>query len=159
MPFYLALTFRALHFLFMAIWIGAAMMMPGDIKRSFASGVPAKAELELLRGRVRLGSGVAAVGGWGTLLSGLGLIYAAGGFSAVPSAIHLSLTLVIILIGLGALGLGGTWKRLQAELGDGGGELSDDATQLLRRHRILSMLFKTIWMIVLVLMVFRNTLS
>jgi hypothetical protein len=160
MPFYLVLTFRTLHFLFMAVWIGAAMMMPGDVKRSFAEGVPSTPELQTLRARIRLGSTVAIVGGWGTVLSGLGLIFGVGGFAAVPKAIHIALLLAIALIALGALGLGRTWAQLQKELGDeGGGALNEEAQRLLDRYRAASMIFKTIWTLILILMVFRNVLA
>jgi hypothetical protein len=160
MPFYLLLLVRTLHFLFMAIWIGAAMMMPGDVKRSFASGVPASAELELLRGRVRLGTVVAIVGAWGTILSGLGMIFLLGGFASVPKSIHAGLALAIVLMGLGGAGLGKTWHKLNELLGDGkGAQMSPEVVALLRRYRVAAMVFKSIWLVILLLMVFRGVLG
>ena len=160
MSFYFLLSVRALHFIFMAIWIGAAMMTPGDVKRSFAAGNPAATELELLRARVRLGSIVAAVGAWGTILSGLGLVFLMGGFAAVPRAIHAALVVAVVMLIVGRVGLGRSWSKISDLLGpDPSAVAHERVAPLLRKYRTLSMVLKSLWLVVLLLMVFRNVLG
>lgn len=143
----------------MAVWIGVAMMIPGDVKRSFKGGIPAKPELDALRGRVAYGGKVGPVGGIGTILTGVGLIFLLGGFAAVPPAIHVSLVLAIGLAVLGVVFIGGAWRRIDERIGpEGTGASRDDIAPLLRRYRVLSMMFKTGWLVILVLMVFRTVL-
>ena len=160
MQFYLLLTVRLLHFLFMALWIGVSMSMPGDVKRSFADGVPGKRELELLAGRGRLAGTISTVGGVGTLVTGLAMIFMLGGFGKVSIAIHISLLLAIFLAILGGGFIGGTWNKILAKLGpDGTGATREEIEPMLKRFRIYSMLFKTVWLVILFLMVFRSLLS
>lgn len=157
MQFYLLLTVRLLHFVFMAMWIGVAMSMPGDVKRSFADGVPGQRELELLAGRGRLAGVVSTVGGVGTILTGLAMIFLLGGFGSVSAAIHIGLLLAILLAVVGGVLIGGTWNKLMTKLQSGGSNVTREQVEpLLRRYRIYSMLFKTGWLVILFLMVFRS---
>ncbi len=157
MQFYLLLSVRLLHFTGMALWIGSSMSMPGDVKRSFADGVPTPRDLELLGARGRLAGRVATVGGVLTILTGVAMIFMLGGFGKVSPAIHASLVLAVLLAILGGALIGGTWNKILDELGPrGDGATREQIEPLLKRFRIYSMVFKTGWLVILFLMVFRT---
>ena len=68
---------RFLHILSAALWLGAALFWPGDLKRALAAGAPALA-LRRARGALRLDAGA----GTATVLTG-GALAGMGGVSVV----------------------------------------------------------------------------
>jgi hypothetical protein len=138
---------KALHVAAAGAWFGVKLTAPGDIRQALALGRPHTLQLvpRIQRGaRIAIGSGVV------TLLSGLALVLAAGGFGAVPLRIHISLALVLLLFALGALVIDPTWKRI-ARLIEADGEL-DEARRLARRFGMLMGIEHLLWATVLVLM-------
>jgi hypothetical protein len=89
---------KILHILAAAIWIGGAIAVPGDIRRTLSLGPPHSSQLlPRLRDVARLMNGSAGL----TLLTGIAMVAFAGGFEHVPRRIHagLALTLLAILAG------------------------------------------------------------
>jgi hypothetical protein len=114
----MTLLLRSLHLLFMGLWVAAGMYVAGDVRRTMAAGPE---HLPLLRDRVRRASRFTSISGAATLLSGLGLILALGGFAAVPPAIHVGFVATLVLAVLGAKGVGvpgrrwpGRWRTARA---------------------------------------------
>lgn len=144
---------RLLHILCMTAWFGTMLFVTGDIKRTFAAG---PAHLPLLRERVGRVNRVAGIAGTLTVLSGFALIFAVGGFKAVPPAIHTGMTFGITAWAIGAFGFGGTWKGIEAKLDAG----ADPATlgDKVKRLGMFTGLFHSAWLIALLTMVLRNGL-
>jgi hypothetical protein len=138
---------KVLHVAAAGAWFGVKLTAPGDIRQALALGRPHTTQLvpRIRRGaRIAIGSGVA------TLLSGLALVLAAGGFAAVPLRIHISLALVLLLFVLGGLVIDPTWKRI-ARLIESDGDLAE-AQHLARRFGMLMGVEHLLWTAVLVLM-------
>ena len=148
------LVLRFLHLLFMGLWVAASMYVAGDARRSIAAGPE---HLPLLRDRVLRAGRFGAISGALTLLSGLGLIFALGGFGAVPRAIHVGFLITLALAVLGAKGVGGAWEALDSALRDGAPAERIAALQL--RLQVFVAVFKTGWLVVFALMVFRHVIG
>jgi len=145
------LILRLVHILFMATWIGAVFFTSGDVRRSLEAGPE---HLSLLQDRVSRNVRIAGPSAILTLLSGFGLIFSLGGMASVPPAIHTAMTLAILAWAVSGFGIGGAWRKIQAGLAEG----QDLATlaPLLKRMKISTMVFQTLWLVCLVLMVFRH---
>ncbi|HRI07042.1 MAG TPA: hypothetical protein PKW35_04450 [Nannocystaceae bacterium] len=96
MTIYLAL--KTIHILATSIWLGAAITTPADVRGALRLG-PTHAE-ELLR-RLRRTAKWMNLAGYATILSGVGLILALGGWGAVPPRIHLGLALTLLIFAVG----------------------------------------------------------
>ena len=152
MPARRPLVLRTVHLISMATWFAAALFMPGDVRRTLESP---NSDLELLRGRANRAVRLATVFSWATLLSGIALIFAVGGFGEVPPPIHISLLLALVAIGVGA-GLGSTWRKIDAELQKG--TPRDQVAPMAKKLAMFSGIFQLLWLVILLLMVFRNNL-
>ena len=141
---------RTVHLLAMATWFGATLFAPGDLRRTLEK---TNTDLELLVERLQRTHRVGAVAGWITLLSGVGLILSLGGFGAVPIAIHVSLLLGLITMGVGIFGVGRTLSELGAQVQHG--RPRSELIQLSRRLSMMSGVFQSLWLVIFVLMVFR----
>ena len=147
----LHLLLRLFHILFMAVWVGTTLFVTGDVKRTVEAGPD---HLPLLKDRVGRSLKVGNICGVATLITGVGLVMSAGGFGAVPPAIHSGMLGAIILLGVGAGGLQRSWTRIEARL-DGGTDPAALMPQI-KKLGLIAKVFHTIWLIVLILMVFRN---
>ena len=149
MPIYLIL--KILHILGAAIWFGAGLALPGDLRRTIERGKP---HTDLLGERVNRLNRVISGSGVFTILTGLGLIIDMGGFANVRPAIHagFGITLVLFMIGI-ALSLP-TWKRIESIL-EGEGEDFSEARRLAGRFSMIHGIEHLLWLIVLILMVYR----
>ncbi len=147
----LHLLLRLFHVLSMAVWVGTTLFLSGDIKRTLQAGPD---HLPLLKDRVDRSLRIGNLSGVATLVSGVALVRSAGGFGAVPPAVHSGLLGAIILFGVSAGGLQRTWRKLEARL-DGGADATSLVPQARKLH-LITKVFQTIWLIVLCLMVFRN---
>ncbi|MBL9039188.1 MAG: hypothetical protein JNG84_11770 [Archangium sp.] len=150
----LILSLRLVHFIFMAMWFGASLFATRDVRTSIAAGPTA---FPGLRDRMKRTSIASMISGPMVLLTGLGLIFAMGGFAAMPKAIHIALGLAIVMSVVGAVGVGGTWDKIDAQL-------TADATPeklapLVRRLAMFGGIFHGLWTAVLVLMVFRYVIG
>jgi hypothetical protein len=144
---------RLLHILCMTAWFGSMLFVTGDVKRTIAAG---PAHLPLLRDRVGRVNRVAGIAGALTVLSGFALIFAVGGFKAVPPAIHTGMLLGLIAWAIGALGFGRTWTALSVRL-DAGADAASVA-DLVKRLGMFTGLFHATWLAALLTMVLRNGL-
>lgn len=149
----LYLSLRFVHIIFMAAWFGAPLFIASDIRRTLAAG---PAGLPLLERRVGRSNMVAAIGAVGTILTGFGLIFALGGFGKVPPPIHAGLLLGVIMLLLGGGGIDRTCKQIFKQLGEGASP--ESLGRLTKRLSMLSGIFQLLWLVTLVLMVFRNSL-
>jgi hypothetical protein len=145
---------RLVHFVFMATWFGTGLFALRDVRATLAAG---PAHVPLLRERMRVVGIAAGASGALTILSGLGLIFALGGFASVPRAIHMGLGLAIVTGVVGGAGIGGTWRKIDTALAAG----ADPATltPLLARLRAFSGAFQACWFGTLLLMVFRGAIG
>jgi hypothetical protein len=140
---YLALRF--VHIALMATWFGSVLFLAGDVRRTVTAGPDG---FPLLAGRVKRSNVVAIAAGWGTILTGVALIFTVGGFGAVPPTIHVALLLSLVNAGVGAA-MGATWGKIAAN--------PANANDHLGRLSMLSGVFQLLWTINLALMVFRHT--
>ena len=150
---YAYFALRAVHLIFMGSWFGATLMFPGDLRRSLTDN---RADLGLTYERAKRVGTVATVFGWGTFLSGVALIVWLGGMGAVPVPVHIGLTLTLVMIGVGWLGIGRTVTQMGALIADGASR--EALSPLARRVSMLSGIFQLLWLMNLLLMVFRNVL-
>lgn len=150
----LYLSLKLVHFVFMGTWFGSSLFSLRDIKSSFAAG---PAHIPLLRARMQVVGRLAMLSGALTLLSGVGLIFALGGFAAVPRAIHIGLLTGLVTAIVGGAGVGRTWQAIEQRL-DAGADAAAVAP-LVKRIGMLSGIFHLLWVVSLVLMVFRGAIG
>jgi uncharacterized membrane protein len=89
---------KIVHIAAASVWIGGGLSAAPDIRRTLSLGEPHSAELmPRLRGVAKLMNLSALL----TLVSGLAIVFAVGGFARVPHRIHagLALTLLAIIVG------------------------------------------------------------
>ncbi len=115
---------RLLHVLSMAAWLGAAMYVPADVKRTLALGPPHTVPL---LGRVSLALRIDLAAGILTVITGALLASPLGqvGMSAgVIAGAVLGLVLLGIVIGV----LTPAWKRIAVAIEAGGGTEGAEAS-------------------------------
>ncbi len=149
----LYLGLRFVHIAAMAAWFAPMLFMAGDARRSIEAG----GDLAPLRARLGRAGAVAGAGGTLTVITGIALIFAMGGFGAVPIPIHVGLTLGLVLWALGAIGMGGTVRKLDAAIAAGAPK--EELLGFARRMSALTGVFHLLWLASLGLMVFRNVLG
>lgn len=140
---------RLVHLLGMTLWFGGAIFANSDMRRSFAN----PAEIPGLRGRMKRAGVVSTIGAVSTLLTGFGLIFSTGGMAGVPVAIHIGMTLGLILAGVGGA-IAMAWSGIETALD--AGQAPDSVLPLVKRIRVLGAVFHALWFVTLCLMVFRN---
>ncbi|MBX7100409.1 MAG: hypothetical protein K1X89_22010 [Myxococcaceae bacterium] len=150
----LYLSLKLVHFVFMGTWFGSSVFALRDIKSALAAG---PAHFSLLRGRMLVVGRLAMLSGALTLLSGVGLIFALGGFAAVPKAIHVGLLTGLATAIVGGAGVGRTWQAIDQRLEAGGDAAA--VAPLVKRIAMLSGIFHLLWVVSLVLMVFRGAIG
>jgi uncharacterized membrane protein len=132
-----------LHILSMAAWLGSALWLPGDVKRTLAAGGDAAA----LRARVRPALALDAIAGVATVATGLGL---AALHPPVRIGLWIGAAFGIGLLGLVLGGVRPAWGRVAARLeaGDAAG-----ARQAARPLAALSGVAHLLWLAAVSLMV------
>lgn len=145
------LVFKVLHIASAAVWWGVPMSMPRDIRRTIALGPPHGEALVVRVNRVRI---IAMASGLSTIATGLALLFSLGGFEAVPKVIHVSLGLALILLCSEYALEGRIWRRIVASIEDDGPIL--DVGRHARRMSYVAGFHHGIWVVILVLMVFRH---
>jgi hypothetical protein len=146
----LYLGLRFVHILLMAAWFAPHLFMAGDARRTIEGG----GDLGLLRGRLALAGRVGGASGTLTLLTGVALIFLVGGFGAVSPAIHVGLLLGLAMWFVGLLGTGGTARKIDAAIA--AGATKEALLPLARRLSMFTGIFHLLWVVTLLLMVFRN---
>lgn len=145
------LILKTTHILCTAIWFGAGLPLARDVRRTIERGRP---HTDLLIDRVTRQGRTAAIFGILTLVSGLSLIFNMGGFGNVRKVIHagFGLTLLSFAVGL-ALSMP-TWRRIATLLRREDGAM-DETRRLAKRFAMFTGIEHLLWVVVLVLMVFR----
>ncbi len=144
-------TLKLLHLLFMATWIGAVFFASGDVRRTLEAGPE---HIPLMRDRVGRSLRIAAPSAALTILTGVALIFALGGMGRVPLGIHIGLATGLLAWFVSGAGIGQSWRKLSAGLDEGADPAS--LAPLVQRMKIGTMAFQTLWLLTLVLMVFRG---
>ena len=91
----LFLLLKTLHIAAASIWIGGSLNAPRDIRRTLPLGQPFVREL---MPRLRAIAQLMNLSALATVLSGLALVFAAGGFGRVPHRIHVGLLLTLLAV-------------------------------------------------------------
>jgi hypothetical protein len=89
---------KVIHVLCMAVWLAGGLGAPADVRRTLALGREHVAQLVArldYTTRIQIPFAIA------TVLSGLALVFAVGGFAHVPHRIHLGLALAISIFAVG----------------------------------------------------------
>jgi hypothetical protein len=95
---FLLFALKVLHVLAAAVWLGASLTVPADIRHALGLGPPHSRELlTRLRAVGRLMNTSALL----TLLTGIALVLAVGGFGSVPHRIHAGLVLTLLAVAAG----------------------------------------------------------
>jgi uncharacterized membrane protein len=136
-----------LHILSAAAWIGAALWLPRDVKRTLALGRP---HTEALAARVRpalrldLGAGIA------TVITGLAVL---GIDARHPAAgIMVGFAAAIVRLAVVRLAMFPAWRAVEARIA-AGGDLAPAAAPA-RRMGMLSGIAHTLWLVALAGMIF-----
>lgn len=142
---------KTIHVMSTAIWFGAGLPIARDVRRTVELGKP---HTDLLIERVTRQGKVAVIFGVLTMVSGVTLIFTMGGFGNVRKAIHagLGLTLLSFAVGL-ALSMP-TWRKIASLLRQEAGDMGE-ARRLAGRFGMFTGIEHLLWVVVLVLMVFR----
>jgi hypothetical protein len=147
---------RIVHIASMAVWLVASLSAPGDVRRTLEkakdklSGAPLLASLAE---RVQRTLKISTIAGALTIASGLGLLFAHGGFAAVPPRIHAGLLLTMIALAIEVVVLGPTWARMTG-LFEGDAKEGEIASAK-KRFAALSGVLHLLRFATLVLMVYR----
>lgn len=134
---------RFLHIASMAAWIGAALWVPGDVRRTLARGAP---HTDLLASRVEGALKLDLWAGIATILTGMGLVALVGGHPAPRIAV--GMVLAIALLALVFFGIFPAWRRIRGSLAAGG-----DAGAV-KRLAALNGVAHVLWLAALATMVF-----
>lgn len=151
MPTLPYLILKTLHILSAAIWLGAGLPVSRDVRRTIERGRP---HTDLLPERVNRSGKVAVIAGVLTLGTGVNLVFSVGGFANVRPNIHVGFGLTLLLFAIEAGLVRPTWRRIAAILTAEDGDLAE-ARGLTGRFAMLHGIEHLLWLVVLVLMVFR----
>jgi uncharacterized membrane protein len=138
----------ALHLLSMAVWVGAALTISGDVRRTISRGKP---HTDILAARIERSLGINAVAATFTLLSGLGMVFAKGGFGAISPMVHAGFALALVVFATELLGLRPTVAKLGQTLANGEAK---DLKSMQARIAMFTGIGHLLKLVILVLMVF-----
>jgi hypothetical protein len=141
-PAYVAL--KIAHILSMAVWFGGGVGVATDLKRSLPLG---SEHWSTAKERTNGNARRTIAAGMSTLLTGIGLILAAGGFAHVSPRIHAGLALTLATFVVGASVVQPAWTKLTKE------PLPPDADRLVARMAWGFRVELLLKLVVLVLMV------
>jgi hypothetical protein len=108
---------RLLHVLSIAAWLGSALWVPGDVRRTLASG----GDLAALRARVRPALALDLVAGLAAIVTGTALLALHG--LPLRNGLQVGAGLGILLLALVGAGVRPAWLRVaaRADAGDAPG--------------------------------------
>ncbi len=136
-----------LHVLAISTWIGAALWVAGDVKRSLAMGKP---YVDVLPSLVRPALGLDAIAGLATIGTGALLMWDE---ALTRPRLGIAAGIVLALLRLGLLaGMRRTWRDILARIRGGNPVPADDPAA--RRMGMLSGIAHTMWLLALAGMVF-----
>ncbi|MBL9024982.1 MAG: hypothetical protein JNL21_22490 [Myxococcales bacterium] len=140
---------RLLHFLGMAVWFAGALSIATDVRKTIARGKP---HTEILAPRVSRTLDIGVIAGVVTIVSGLGMIFALGGFKAISPRIHAGFGLAIVTLAVEIILLKPAVGRLGEALGSGDGR---ELRPMAGRIAMFAGITHALKLVILVLMVFR----
>ncbi|MBL8742320.1 MAG: hypothetical protein JNK04_14525 [Myxococcales bacterium] len=149
MPPIVFFALRALHLLSMAVWFGGGLTVAGDVRRTISRGKP---HTDILAARIERSLGIGAVAATFTLLSGLGMVFAQGGFGAISPRIHAGFALSLIVFAVELLGLRPTVAKLGQTLANGEAK---DLKPIQARIAMFTGIGHLLKLVILCLMVFK----
>ena len=135
-----------LHILSASAWLGAALWVAGDVRRTLALGKP---HLGPLPSRVAPALGLDLWAGLATVLTGLLVMFYVGGHPRV--GIMIGFVLALLRVGVLALGMRPAWGRLAARIAAGEDVPAGDPAA--RKLGMWSGIGHTLWLAALVCMV------
>lgn len=147
MHFYVYSGIRLLHILAMAGWLASGLWVAGDIQRTLPLGRP---HTDVLVARVERSKRVTIGSALLTVATGLGLVFAQGGFAAMPVRIHVGFGLTLCILAVGALLAEPAWRRIKAAVEAGG-----DAAAASRRFSVFYGVEHALKLVVVFVMVFK----
>jgi len=150
MHFHLYSLLRMAHLLSMAVWLANGLTVTSDMRRTIPLGKP---HTELLIARIHRSSRITIGSGLLTIVTGLGLVFAQGGFSAMPLRIHVGLALTLVTCGVGATLAEPSWQRIVKAI-----RADDDVAEVTRLARRFSAFYgveHALKLVVAALMIFK----
>lgn len=138
-----------LHVLCVATWWGVPLTSPGMVRRGLAGGEKTFKAATITASRMGM---IAGISGILSLVTGLVLVFNQGGFSAVAPTIHVSLTLVIVMLGISFGLMKPTGGKLLAAAESWSDQTPTAVAPLLKRMAMGGGILQLLWMVVLVLM-------
>ncbi|MBI2391390.1 MAG: hypothetical protein HYV09_17500 [Deltaproteobacteria bacterium] len=144
------LALRLVHLLSTAVWFASTLTTAGDVRRSVDRGGP---HCPAMLDRVRRSLVLSSVAGLFVIASGLGLVFAAGGFKAVPVRIHIGFALSLVALSIEAGVLNGAFRSMGDALAEG---RADEARGGARRFAAFNGVLHLLRTVTFVLMVWRS---
>lgn len=141
---------RIVHLVSMAVWFAVPLMITGDLKRSLALG---KAHAEAAISRVERTLAISTFGALATIVSGLVMIFALGGFGAISPRIHAGFGLALVLLAVEFFLLKGAVSRAGGSVAAGKPE---DAQPQVARVAMFGGISHLLKLVILVLMVWKT---
>jgi hypothetical protein len=138
---------RALHIAFAAAWFGVPIAGPGLLRWGLQNG---DAALEGAAAKVARLNWVAVGMGSGVLVTGLLMIFQAGGFAVISPRIHAAILVVVIMLALNVALLRPLLAKLQAKPAPAQRE------SLVKRFAMMAGITQGLWTVVLVLMLWQD---
>ena len=148
MHFYVYSLILLVHILSMAIWLASGLWVAGDMRRTLALGKP---HTEVMVTRIERSKRITIASALLTVASGLGVVFAQGGFSVMPIRIHLGIGLTLCTFTVGAVLAEPTWQRIKKIAGSGGD--ASEALGLARRFSVFYGIEHVLKLVILFLMV------
>lgn len=136
-----------LHILSSAAWLGAALWVPGDVRRTLALGRP---HVAALPARVGPGLRLDVYAGLATVLTGLAVLALDGVHPG--TGIMVGFLAAVVRLGVVWGGMAPAWRAVQAAIA-GGGDLAP-AMPAARRMAMLSGIAHALWLVALAGMIF-----
>lgn len=141
---------KLLHIIFSSVWFSSAFFIPKDIRTTLEKGAP---HTELLKGRVLSTQKINIPSGLLTFLTGMGLIFASGGFASVPKAIHVSILLTLGVVFIDLAVLSGIWQKI-SDIIDKNEDL-EEAKKLSKKYSMFLGIEHMLRTIILILMILK----
>ncbi len=150
MPPTVYLLIRLLHFAGMAVWFGGALTLSSDVRKTLARGKP---HTDVLAARVDRSLSIGAVAAIVTMGTGLGMIFAQGGFGAISPRIHAGFALALVAFAVELLALRPAVGKLGQALASGE---EKDLKALQGRIGMLTGVLHSLKLVIMVLMVWKS---
>ena len=144
-------TLKFFHIVAAAVWFGAVLLTPGDVRRTLEMGRP---HVDGLKDRLHKSVSISLRAGVLTVITGFAIIFTSGGMGAVHFRIHIGMTLAILMLGIGFLMVTPIVNTICQAI-EKGGEL-DSAKALAPKLGMFSGINHLLWFIIMALMVFKT---